>query len=187
MRAGGGAAVRLLAASLLSWGCSSEQPSRLEFGALGPGQGDGDGHGPSLDVGFDVRFDILAVERGRLVRSPTTLARNPFRFGLSGQQRVLAGPPDLYESAGWSESPLDLSTWPDPMAAWSNPTPLEFIGVIEAPASAGRVAVLTDGDAVYHGRVGDALGAYARIVSVTPTSVELEPLGGYRYTLQMAP
>lgn len=188
MTAGGGAAVGLLAVIPLPWGCSSKQRPRSQFGALAVGQRDGEGHGPSPDVACDVRFDVLGVERGRLVRSPASLARNPFRFGFSSQQRVSASPPRLEESAGWSESqPLDLLTWPDPMAAWSDPTSLVLIGVIEAPASAGRVAVLTVGEAVYHGRVGDALGAYARIVSVTPASVELEPLGGSRYTLHMAP
>ena len=46
---------------------------------------------------------------------------------------------------------------------------------------------MTDGDTVYHGRVGDVLGEYARIVSITPPSVELEPHGGSPYTLHMVP
>ena len=89
----------------------------------------------------------------------------------------------------WGDSlPLGPLTWPDSAGGvWLDPTPLVLIGVIEAPASAGRVAVLTDGDAVYHGRVGDMLGEYARIVSITPPSIELEPPGGSPYTLHMVP
>ena len=47
--------------------------------------------------------------------------------------------------------------------------------------------MLTDGEAVYHGRVGDMLGEYARIASITTPSIELEPPGGSPYTLHMAP
>ena len=97
-------------------------------------------------------------------------------------------PPLLDESVGWRDPPpLNLPTWSDRATEWSTPTPLVLIGVIEAPASAGRVAVLADGEAVYHGRVGDVLGTYARIVSITPPYIELEPAGGTRYTLRMAP
>lgn len=182
-----GAALVLLASSLLAWGCGGGPPRGSEAGAPAVASHGGEEREPARGSAYDVRFDMLAVGRGRVLRLLGPLARNPFRFGVSTQQRVSASPPRLEEADSWRDPPsVDLLMWPEP-AAWSNPTPLELIGIIEAPASAGQVAVLTDGEAVYHGRVGDVLGSYARIVSITPPSIDLEPLGGSPYTLHMAP
>lgn len=184
-----GAALALVASALLTWGCGGEPTAGSEPSAPAVTGHGGQQREPARDSAHDVRFDLLAVERGRVVRSRAELARNPFRFGVSSQQSVSASYPPWEEPVVWGDSPaLDPLTWPDSAVdAWSNPTPLVLIGVIEAPASAGRVAVLTDGDTVYHGRVGDVLGEYARIVSITPPSIELEPPGGSPYTLHMAP
>lgn len=184
-----GAALAVLASALLTWGCGGEPTAGSEPGAPAVTGHDGQQRERARDSAYDVRFDLLAVEHGREVWSRAELTRNPFRFGFSRQQSVTASYPLWEEPVVWGDSPdLDPVTWPDPAVdAWSNPPPLVLIGVIEAPASAGRVAVLTDGDAVYHGRVGDVLGEYARIVSITPPSIELEPSGGSPYTLHMAP
>ena len=184
-----GTALALLASALLAWACGGEQPPRSAPGAPAVSRPGGGERGPSEGGAFHVRLDMLPVERGRVLRPHGPLARNPFRFGLSSQHGVAASHPRWEEPVGWPDPPpLGLLTWSDPAAAaWSNPTPLMLIGVIEAPASAGRIAVLTDGQAVYHGRVGDVLGAYARIVSIIPPSIVLESLVGSRYTLDMAP
>ena len=169
-------------------GCGGAEPVQAKPGAPPVSGPSGEEREPAWDRGDDVRFDLLAVERGRVLRLPGPLARNPFRFGFSSQQIVTASRPLWEEPVDWGLPPLDPLTWPDSAGeVWSNTTPLVLIGVIEAPASAGRVAVLTDGDEVYHGRVGDVLGDYARIVSITPPSIELEPPGGSPYTLHMAP
>lgn len=181
------AAAALAVAVLLSCGCGGERPVGSEPGASVVSRSGGEERGPASDGGGEVRFDMLGVEAGRVARSPGPLARNPFRFGASSPRRAMENPPPLDEPVDWRDPPpLDLLTWPDAaVGMWSNP-PLVLIGVIEAPASAGRVAVLTDGEAVYHGRVGDVLGEYARIVSITPPSMELEAAAGGRYTLHMA-
>jgi len=183
------AALTVLASALLTWGCGGESAAGSEPGARAVRGHGGEQREGARDSAYDVRFDLLAVEHSRGVWSRAELTRNPFRFGLSSQQSVSASYPLWEEPVVWGDSPaLDPLTWPDSAVdAWSNPPPLVLIGVIEAPASAGRVAVLTDGDAVYHGRVGDVLGEYARIVSITPPSIELEPPGGSPYTLHMAP
>lgn len=184
------AALALLVSVLLAWGCGGGPTVGSEPGVpavSGPG---GEERGQAQERAYHVRFDMLAVERARMLRPARPLARNPFRFDLSSQQQSISASYPLWdEPVVWADSPaLDPLTWPDSVAdAWSNPTPLVLIGVIEAPASAGRVAVLTDGDTVYHGRVGDVLGEYARIVSITPPSIELEPPGGSPYTVHMAP
>ena len=185
-----GAALALLASALLTWGChGGPTAAGSELSAPAVARHGAEEREPARDSADDVHFDMLAVERDRLLRSPGPLARNPFRFGPSSQQTVTASRPLWEEPVDWDGlPPLDPLTWSDSAAdVWSNTTPLMLIGVIEAPASAGRVAVVTDGDAVYHGRVGDVLGEYARIVSITPPSIELEPPGGSRYTLHMAP
>ena len=53
---------------------------------------------------------------------------------------------------------------------------LEFVGLVDAPSSAGLIAVLTDGDVVFHGREGETVEGQYRIVSIGPTSVEIERL-----------
>ena len=183
-----GPALALLPIALLAWGCRGGPTAGSELSTPAVARHGTEEREPARDSAHDVRFDMLAVGRSRLLESPEPLARNPFRFGLSSQQIVTASRPLWEEPVDWGLPPLDPLTWPDSAAeVWSNTTPLVLIGVIEAPASAGRVAVLTDGDEVYHGRVGDVLGEYARIVSITPPSIELEPPGGSPYTLHMAP
>lgn len=177
-----------VAVALLSSGCGADGPGRTAATTPPVGVSDRAAPVPPDEAALRVRVDLLAGERGRMDAAPGSLARNPFRFGFSNRQPAPPSPPWPDAAGDWGDPPpLDPLTWPDSAGdVWSNPTPLVLIGVIEAPASAGRVAVLTDGEAVYHGRVGDVLGAYARIVAITPPSIELEPAAGARYTLHMA-
>ena len=62
---------------------------------------------------------------------------------------------------------------------------VRFLGVLEAPESVGRVAVVTDGAGVYHGRVGDVVGGRYRIVAIDRTAMVLERVeDGARLTLR---
>ena len=53
---------------------------------------------------------------------------------------------------------------------------VRFIGILEAPESAGRVAVLADGAGVHHGRVGDVVVGRYRIVALDRSALLLERL-----------
>ncbi len=124
---------------------------------------------------LDVRLDALP---GR-PPAPAGPARNPFRFGPA------AAPPPLTPGGGGSggnaaASPVQVDGW----RPAEDPAALRFIGVLEAPESAGRVAVLTDGAGVYHGRVDDVVGGRWRIVALDRAAVVLERSGsGERLTL----
>ena len=67
------------------------------------------------------------------------------------------------------------------------PRELRFIGLVEAPASAGQIVVLSDGDTVFHGRAGETVDGRYRITRIGVNSVEVEHLaGGGRQVLRLA-
>jgi hypothetical protein len=65
------------------------------------------------------------------------------------------------------------------------PIPLKFIGVVESP-EAGRIAALSDGTFVYHGREGDVIEGRYRIVKIGVESIVIEHVdGGGRQTIRL--
>ena len=68
------------------------------------------------------------------------------------------------------------------------PIPLRFIGVLNAPTQAGRVAVLTDGrGANLMGREGDIIEGRYRLLRIGPDNVELAYTDGRgRQLIRMA-
>jgi len=123
----------------------------------------------------DVRLDALA-------RKPPALAgegRNPFRFGARGPAPRPAGPP-----AGPGLAPVAPAP-PRPAGPGMAPIPLKFIGVVESP-EAGRIAALSDGTFVYHGREGDVIEGRYRIVKIGVESIVIEHVdGGGRQTIRL--
>ena len=67
---------------------------------------------------------------------------------------------------------------PAPRGAALGGIPLTFIGFVESPGIEGRVVVLTDGENVFHGRVGDVLDGRYRIVGLGLESVDVERIDG---------
>ena len=66
-----------------------------------------------------------------------------------------------------------------PIAGAGRPRlPLTFIGFVESPGIEGRVVVLTDGETVFHGRVGDVIDGRYRIVGLGTESVDVERIDG---------
>ena len=135
---------------------------------------------------LDVRIEAMTGDRPAAADDP----RNPFRFG--------PGTP-----AGGEREPLDMALTPvaagrgsDDRAPAAPPSggaavvgaaSLKFIGVLEAPESVGLIAVLSDGDYVYHGRVNEVIEGRYRIVRIDVASIEIEFLqGGGRQTLRLA-
>ena len=137
-------------------------------GCPGPSGGAGERSGmngaPATDRvqwrALDVRLEALSEPQPER----TATGRNPFRFGGRA-----AGPP----SARVEPAPRQVRARPRPA-----PPPLRLIGVVDAPASAGPIAVLADGGGVFQGRVGDTVAGRYRIVRIAADAVEVEQLVG---------
>ena len=138
--------------------------------------------GPPADTvqesDLDVRLDVLAGRRPARVVS----GRNPFRFGsvaLEPSPSASATGPGAEASP---ETPLET-----PRAAAAEPAArLRFIGIVDAPESAGLIAVLADGSDVFQGRVGDTVDGRYRIAGIARDTVEIERLiSGGREVLRL--
>jgi hypothetical protein len=68
------------------------------------------------------------------------------------------------------------------------PIPLKFIGLVDAPTQAGRVAILSDGRGnVVHGKEGDTIEGRYRLLKVGTDSIELAYVDGRgRQTVRLA-
>ena len=53
---------------------------------------------------------------------------------------------------------------------------LRYIGLVDASVSIGKIAVLSDGEVVFHGRQGDVLDGRFRILSIGLDQLEVESL-----------
>lgn len=151
-------------------------------GVSGPGGGTPAAQSP-LGAGetlnrddLDVRLESVAAARPAVESG----SRNPFEFGL----------PELPVEV---EEPSETAA-PEWVPAVSGGFPsgqpvvrLEFIGLVEAPDSVGLIAVLTDGEAVFHGREGDTVEGRYRLDRIEPTTIEVVALSDdSRHVLRLA-
>jgi len=59
------------------------------------------------------------------------------------------------------------------------PIPLRFIGLVDAPTQAGRVAIFSDGrNNVFYGKDGDIIEGRYKVLKVSPDAAELSYLDG---------
>ena len=73
-----------------------------------------------------------------------------------------------------------------PVAPPPAPISLKFIGIL-TETTAGRMAVLSDGKFVYHGREGDIIEGRYRIVKIGEESIQLEYADGRgRQTIRLS-
>ena len=163
-------------------GCQGGAPVTPAAGTAGEGVGM-----PQVPVtdtvtegDLDVRLEAVARPHPVIVRTD----RNPFRFGQSSQGDPIAKD---FDADGAPEQPV-VVVGDRPGASGSTlPQGLRFIGLVEAPSSAGQIAVLSDGDTVFHGRVGETVDGRYRITRIGIDSVEVERLaGGVRQVLRLA-
>jgi hypothetical protein len=65
---------------------------------------------------------------------------------------------------------------------------LKYIGLLDAPAQAGRVAILSDGRGnIFHAREGDTIEGRYLVLQVSPVAAELSYLDGRgRQTIRLS-
>ena len=144
-----------------SAGCGGQPGS-----PAGPLDAAGMNGGPAADTVQErsLHLRLNALSEPRPVR--TVSGRNPFRF-----DRLAPGgvpPPTRRIAEARREDPR-------PAAAERSPR-LRFIGIVDAPESAGLIAVLADGADVFQGRVGDTVDGRYRITRIAGDTVEIERL-----------
>jgi hypothetical protein len=120
----------------------------------------------------------LRLERLEQVGAdPAQTGRNPFRMGAG---TPVAGEPG--QMAGGTR-PAQLPAMP-PVAAGPPPPPpvppipFKFVGIVSGPGGIGRIAVLSDGKIVVHGRENDIVDGRYRIVKIAEESIQIEHLDG---------
>jgi hypothetical protein len=139
-----------------------------------------EGRRPDPADDLDVRIETLQAQRG----GPEAIERNPFRFEA---RRAPAGGDE--EGPGRRPAP-GREVVPPPQAPSGPPPPppipLKFIGIIES-AGVGRMAALSDGRHVFHGRAGDIIEGRYRIVRIGVESIVLEYVdGGTQQTIRLS-
>jgi hypothetical protein len=132
----------------------------------------------------DVRLDALTRAAAIASESDTAARRNPFRMGAATPPPGASGP----SGAGPATRPAPVAPvapmppQPPPVP----PIPYRFIGVLSGAPGQGRIAVLTDGRNVVHGRVGQEIEGRYRIVHIGEESIQVEHLDGRgRQTLRL--
>jgi len=125
----------------------------------------------------DVKLELLEGAHGELAEP----RRNPFRFQARPAPPaprpvappVAASPPRATAPAGPPPPP---------------PIPLRFIGLVDAPTQAGRIAIVSDGRGnVFYGKEGDIIEGRYRVLKVGPDIVELSHLDGRgRQTIRLS-
>jgi hypothetical protein len=120
----------------------------------------------------DVKLELLQQQRPELEEAE----RNLFRF----QPKAAPPAPDAPRTVAPPSPP------PPPPAAVvpTGPPPpppigLRFIGLVEAPTQAGRIAILSDGRGnIFYGKDGDIIEGRYKVLKVSPDAAELSYLDG---------
>lgn len=109
-------------------------------------------------------------------------ARNPFQYGQSLPEAAPGPASDLRLPPSEGD---DLQLWRSEVPPAQEPTGLRLIGHVEAADPVGRIAVLSDGQTVIHGREGEIIDGRYRLIGVEPMAVTLEALqDGRRHVLR---
>ena len=128
----------------------------------------------------DLKLELLQQHRGELGEP----ARDPFRFQVrQAPPRAAAPAPPPPPSTPVIARPAVPAGPPPPP-----PISLLFIGLVDAPSQAGRVAILSDGRGnVVYGKEGDTIEGRYRLLKVSADAVELAYVDGRgRQTVRLA-
>lgn len=133
---------------------------------------------------LDVRLERLSGAR----QEPQESGRDPFRFRPAAPPPPPPAPPSPVGPGGGRGSDAGGG---DGMQAPPPPPPpppitLKFIGVVTKEPKA-KIAVLSDGKFVFHGREGDIIEGRFRVVRIGEESVQMEYLDGRgRQTIRLS-
>ena len=126
----------------------------------------------------DVQLELLKAKRAEAGEPE----RNPFRFQQKAPppappRRAVVAPPPVVTGP-----PVPQGPPPPP------PIPLRFIGLVDAPSQAGRVAILSDGRGnVFYGKEGDIIEGRYRLLRVGPDAADLSFTDGRgRQTIRLS-
>jgi hypothetical protein len=120
----------------------------------------------------DVKLELLHQKRPDLEEAQ----RNLFRF----QPRFVPPPPS---AAPPPAAPVKPAPAP-PVVMPSGPPPpppigLRYIGLVDAPTQAGRVAIFSDGrNNIFYGKDGDIIEGRYKVLKVSPDAAELSYVDG---------
>jgi len=124
---------------------------------------------------IDVRLDALA--KAAAAEEPEAARRNPFRMGAAtpppAPEGTVAGRTPPKPTAPVAVAPVGPPAPPPPP-----PIPYRFIGLLSGVPGQGRIAVLTDGRTVVHGRVNEIIEGRYRIVQIGEESLQIEHYDG---------
>jgi hypothetical protein len=179
----------LIVFRLLSTGARAGSPDRAATSRAARGALSVDSVAPAAPSTRRGRRDekssfVLDVNLARLdadVATPIDSGRNPFQFG-SDPAPASSAPPTVAPPIPTPATPVGPPSPPPPP-----PIPFKFIGIVEGKPRPGKVAVLSDGRAVVHGREGDIVEGRYRIVKIGEESIQMEHIDGSgRQTIRLS-
>lgn len=153
-------ALVLAGAVAYQFGASPSAPVGGEAGAVRSGA-------PAREIPVTgLRLDLLAARE----RPEAEVVRDPFRF--RPRPAPARSAPAVVERAV-ATPPPPAGPPPPP------PIPLKFIGVLDAPARLGRLAILSDGrGGVFYGKEGDVIEGRYRVLRVSNETADLAYVDG---------
>ena len=132
--------------------------------------------------GLDIRLEKLHAER----REPEETGRDPFRFQPKPPPAPPPPPPESRPTPGSGLAGSAVYSSQPPVAPPPPPITLKFIGVVTRETKA-KIAVLSDGRFVFHGREGDIIEGRYRVVRIGEESVQMEYVDGRgRQTIRLS-
>lgn len=140
--------------------------------AAAVGRGQAPAAGPATMPVADVKLELLQQKRPEREDGE----RNLFRF------QARPAPPAAAEPRAAATPPKPAA--PPPVIMPSGPPPpppigLRYIGLMDAPTQAGRIAILSDGRGnIFYGKDGDIIEGRYKVLKVSPDAAELAYLDG---------
>ena len=168
-------ALLVVAAAALFWLRSGPTPAGDGAPASNPARGAAPAAASQGTVA-DVQLELLKAPREELAPAE----RNPFRF----EERPQPAPPRQAAPPSPVVVAPPVPTGPPPPP----PIPLKFIGILDGPASLGRVAMLSDGrGGTFNGREGDIIEGRYQILKIGTESVDVAYTDGRgRQTIRLS-
>ncbi|HUR35844.1 MAG TPA: hypothetical protein VM032_18700 [Vicinamibacterales bacterium] len=125
----------------------------------------------------DVHLQALGEERPRPVSEPR---RDLFRF------KPKPAPPRVSPPVTASAAAPSTPSGPPPAPGLA-PIAMRFIGLVEAPEHAQKIAILSDGRGIYQGREGDIIEGRYRILKIGVESIDMAYIDGRgRQTIRLS-